>query len=396
MAKSDARKPPDATVRRLRRAQRSGEGRTVLGVVGPQAHSVQRPRPRLGAVGLEIEGPVPLPGEYRHGTTGFRYWAMAEALERVAVLWRAVLEGAWPWGPGQRLHVVLAPGTGREAVVERGRILVGGAAPPGAAMRALGHAVLDRLRPALWDVAAAGVAGFHAGFADAAAVLAALEVPGGAEGLALARDQAGTGFGRAFADVLEGLAQGGPGLRPMGARVAAERGARLLAEAVRRAAVAPDFIAEVATEMVLAATVQEGPWLSLKLRTLFARHGLLPRNPVLEGYDPHEADDGTEVVHGDHPLPWVATDAAAALGWDRPLLLCPASQPPWLADDRHAFAPVAVARECTRALAAQGMIEQPRIGHRQRRAPCGHRLPTHRLVDDGRVLRLVRERFVVG
>ena len=57
------------------------------------ATPVKRPRPNLAALGLAIEGPVPLPGEYRAGTAGFRYWATAEALERVAALWRDDVAG---------------------------------------------------------------------------------------------------------------------------------------------------------------------------------------------------------------------------------------------------------------------------------------------------------------
>jgi hypothetical protein len=366
------------------RALPSGGGRTVLGLAGPLAAPIRRPRPHLAAQGLEIEGPVPIPGEYPAGTAGFRYWAVAEALERGAALWRAAAEFPWAWAGGGRLRVQLAGGT--DAVCERGRLRLGAGAPQATVMRALGHAVLDGLRPALWHVAASEVAGFHTGFADAAAMLAALDVSGIEDGLA----QASTPFGRVFAEVLAVLAAA---RRRPDPRLLALRGARLLADATRRAPVAPDFTAQVAAEMALAAAVQEGPLVALQLRDLFARHGLLARSPVLEAYDPHLAEDGTELPLPAYPLPWVATDAAA-LGLDLPLLLCPATQPPLMAPAADAPAPVAAAHGFAQRLFASGMVEKPRIGRLQRRAPGTNALATHLLQDDGRTLRLVRERFV--
>lgn len=389
--------PPSAFPPRAipRGALPSGGGRTVLGV-GPLAAPVRRPRPLLSAVGIAIAGPVPLPGEYRPGTAGFRYWAMAEALERVAALWHVAAEFPWSWPGTGKLHVHLAGGASPGAVYERGRLLLGGTAAPAAAMRALGHAVLDGVRPALWHTAAPAVATFHEGFADAAALLAALLLPGEADALALARAQATTPFGDAMAEVVTVLAQAAQASRrkPDPMRLALGS-ARLLAEAVRRATIAPDFPAQVAAEMALAATLHEGPLVALQLRDLFARHGLLPRSPVLEGHDPHAADDGTELPRPADMLPWVATDAAS-LGLDRPLLLCPASQPPLQAGPEETPAPIAAARAFAQSLAISGLVERPRIGRLQRRAPGTHPSATHRLIDDGRVLRLERQRFVVG
>ena len=367
----------------------SGGGRTVLGLAGPLAAPVRRPRPHLAAQGLEIEGPVPIPGEYRPGSAGFRYWAVAEALERGAALWRAAAEFPWAWAGGGRLRVQLTGGT--DAVCERGRLRLGAGAPHAAVMRALGHALLDGVRPALWHVAAPDVAGFHAGFADAVAMLATLELSGTADVV----PQAATPFSRAFAEVLVVLAQASPAAarRRPDPRLLALRGARLLADAARRAPVAADFTAQVAAEMALAATVQEGPLVALQLRDLFARHSLLARSPALEAYDPHLADDGTELPLPACTLPWVATDAAT-LGLDLPLLLCPATQPPLVAPAADAPAPVAAAHGFAQRLFTYGMVEKPRIGRLQRRAPGTNALATHLLLDDGRTLRLVRERFV--
>ena len=373
----------------------AGGGRTVLGV-GPLAAPVRRPRPLLSAVGITIAGPVPLPGEYRPGTPGFRYWAMAEALERVAALWRVAAEFPWSWHGTAQLQVILAAGAAPTAACERARVVLGGTAAPGAAMRALGHAVLDGLRPALWHTAAPEVETFHAGFADAAAMLAALLLPGAADPVPLARAQATTPFGAAMAEVVAIFAHAAQASkRTPDPIMLALCSARLLAEAVRRAAITPDFPAQVAAEMALAATMQHGPLVALQLRDLFARHALLPRSPVLEGHDPHAADDGTELPLPPDRLPWVATDAAA-LGLGLPLLLCPASQPPLQAGPTEPPAPIAAARAFAHSLAVCGLIERPRIGRLQRRAPGTPRLATHRLIDDGRVLRLERQRFLVA
>jgi hypothetical protein len=374
------------------RAMPSGGGHTVLGLAGPRAIPVRRPRPHLAAQGLSIEGPVPLPGEYRRGTAGFRYWAMAEALERVAALWRAAADFPWAWEEAGRLTVHLIGGAAPQAVYERGRLLVGGTASPSAAMRALGHGVLDALRPELWHVAAEEVGALHAGFADAAAMLATMAMPGEED----ASRHATTRFGATMAEVLAVLARTAPpGRRPPDTALLALRGARLMVEAVRRVAVTPDIMAQLAAELALAANQMEGPLVALQLRDLFARHGLLPRSPALEGHDPHAADDGTELPVPAHPLPWVATDAAS-LGLDRPLLLRPAVQPPLVASGADTPAPIAAARDFACSLSISGLVERPRIGRLQRRAPGTPALPTHRLEDDGRVLRLVRERFVVA
>ena len=378
-----------------RGAMPTGGGHTVL-APGPLAALVRRPRPHLAAQGLAIEGPVPLPGEYRRGTHGFRYWAMAEALERVAALWRMAADFPWAWQGTGRLQLHLLPGAAPHAVHERGRLLLGGTAAPATAMRALGHAVLDAIRPALWHIAAPQVAAFHEGFADAAAMLAMLTMPAEADGVALARQQATTAFGTVMAEVLAVLAHTGPAARRRpDAPLLALRGARLLVAAARRAAITPDFLAQAAAELALCATLHEGPLVALQLRDLFAHHALLPRSPALEGHDPHAADDGTELPLPADTLPWVATDAAS-LGLDRPLLLRPASQPPLQAGSAEAPAPIAAARAHAVSLSVRGLVERPRIGRLQRRAPGTHALATHLMEDDGRVLRLVRQRFVVA
>ena len=163
---------------------------------------------------------------------------------------------------------------------------------------------------------------------------------------------------------------------------------------------APNLLSQFAAELAVATAVREGPALAAKLRGLFATHGLLARTPALDRYDPHEAEDGTEIPPDRHPSTWVAVDAP---GLALPLLLCPASQQPRLFAAAPAAdgtpeeppAPLTEARRYADALTRKGLVEQPRIGRAQRSVPGTNPCATHLLVDDGRTLRLVRQRMVV-
>jgi hypothetical protein len=170
--------------------------------------------------------------------------------------------------------------------------------------------------------------------------------------------------------------------------------ARLMVTAARRAAVAPDLMAQFAGELAVAAAVQEGPDFATRLRDLLGREGLIARNPVLERFDPHEAEDGTEIPAAAHPLPWVAVDMPG-LGLALPLLLRPASQPPRLFAPPPAERPAPLIEAWHHALdlIASGLAERPRVGRAQRSAAGTDRRATHLLVDDGRTLRLVRQRL---
>ena len=347
-------------------------GRTVLAWTAPPVALARRPRPNLAAHSLSIDGPMPLPGEYPARTAGFRYWATAEALGRAAGLWRAALGGDLDWAGAGVLRVHLGGTLERAAYARAGLRLP--VAAPALAARAIGVAVLDALRPELWDIAAAEADAIHHAFAEATAQMIA--------GVRAATD----GFPAVFAGLLAALAPAhGPG--------AHDAAARLMLSAAWRAAVAPDLMAQFAAELAVAAAVQEGPALAVLLRDLLAAHGLLARSPVLDRFDPHEAEDGTEIPLARHPLPWVAV---AAPGLALPLLLRPASQPPrLLAAPETAPAPLAEAWRHARGLLDSGMAEAPRVGRGQRSAPGTNRWASHLLVDDGRTLRLVRQRVVI-
>jgi hypothetical protein len=392
-------------------APSGARGATVLAWHDAAAGTLlRRRRPLLGAAGLAIMGPTPLPAEHRPGTSGFRYWSVADAVARAATPWRAAADWHWP-GSGT-LAIRLGSAQGR-CVYDRDAIHLAGPDPSDAACRALGHAVLAAVRPALWNAAADEVAAFHHIFADITATLAALQLPERRADVL----RAGTAC---LADTLARLVDAPRPSSFMSAmlgmiailfsaafvrgrsadaalELAADKAARLIATALRRVAVVPNFLAQMASELAIAAAVQEAPVVALRLRDLFARGMLLPRSPATDSLDPYEAEDGTE-LHPSHPalLPWVAIDGAF-LGLDRPLLLQPASQTPALAvaadgtgeDPPH---PVTAARDFVAHPFARNLVELPCVSRRRRAPPPP--TATHRLVEDGQFLRLERLRFL--
>ena len=137
---------------------------------------IKRPVPRLGAtpLALAITGPAVPAKRYRLGTREFRYWAAAEALRRGADFWGALLPRSTRWQPGRTLRVTLDAGVDLNAYYDRrglsffhdtvGRTTVYSGESPDVVCHELGHAVLDALRPELWDAMSVEVAAFHESF----------------------------------------------------------------------------------------------------------------------------------------------------------------------------------------------------------------------------------------
>lgn len=389
-----------------------GRGAEVLAWRDPEAGTtLRRPRPRPAAMGLAIEGPTPLPGAHPPGSGGFGYWATAEALVRAVSVWRAAIDWPWHWPRAGTLPVRLESATFPAAGYGREGIFLRRTGMPVPACRAIGHAVLDALCPALWDAAATEAATLHNAFADITAVLASLEIPEcragvlnpGAEPIATGlRALCGYPSSPLTAPLLELIAllfrsSSGRGRSADAALcLASGKAARAIATAVRRMAVAPNILAQAASELAIATMEAEAPAVALGLRETFAQAGLLPRSPTLDRLNPYEAEDGTERVPLRPALSWIMLDATC-LGLDRPLLVQPAAQTPLLAlardgsgnDPAH---PVAEARRFALALFAQGRVEPLATGRRpvRRRSASA----THRLVDEGVALRLCRLRFL--
>jgi hypothetical protein len=153
-------------------------------------HPIPRPVPKLTAAPLpiSIRGKAPAARRQDIGTPGFRYWANAEALSRAAQFWGATLPSGTKWyrSNGARLPVHLDEDVDLNAFYDRHGLhffhgtangtTVYSAESPDVACHELGHAVLDALKPQLWDAMSVEVAAFHESFGDMSAMLAALQL----------------------------------------------------------------------------------------------------------------------------------------------------------------------------------------------------------------------------
>jgi len=133
-----------------------------------------------------IQGTRPLPDIYATDTPQFRYWAAAEALRRAADLWGPLTGRGWY--AGKTLPVVLDAAFDLNAYYTRdslrfchGPTAAGGTVwsgeSPDIVCHELGHAILDSIRPELWDATSHEAAAFHESFGDISAILSALQLP---------------------------------------------------------------------------------------------------------------------------------------------------------------------------------------------------------------------------
>jgi len=157
--------------------------------VPPAVPPELRPAPDLSIAPLRMRidvSPAPAPGAYQPGTPEFRYWAAAEALERGAAFWRQCLPEGTTWQPGEELSVLLDEGVDFNAFYDRralnffhgtaaGRTVFSGESPD-IVCHEQGHAVLDALRPELFDAGSIEAAAFHEAYADICAILAGLQL----------------------------------------------------------------------------------------------------------------------------------------------------------------------------------------------------------------------------
>ena len=146
-----------------------------------------------GPWGFRVEGKVPEPRAYAPDTPEFLHWQLAAALDRGKRLWTARLPGAGAWIPGPVLPAVPVAGRDLNAFYDRkalrffrdvdektGAVVQSGESPD-IATHEQGHAVLDAIRPDLWDAPHFEVAAFHEAFGDLAAIFVALAEPAVAE-----------------------------------------------------------------------------------------------------------------------------------------------------------------------------------------------------------------------
>jgi hypothetical protein len=149
---------------------------------------IEEPVPTLqqGPLAVDIAGPKIPAGKYRTHTQDFRFWTAAEALRRASTFWSTVVPSGTSWEPGPTLVANLDAGEELNAYYDRkglsffhkriGQRMVYSGESPDVVTHELGHAVLDSIKPELWDAASDEAAAFHEGFADCSALLSALQL----------------------------------------------------------------------------------------------------------------------------------------------------------------------------------------------------------------------------
>lgn len=142
-----------------------------------------------GPWSFRVTGKAPKPGSYAADTPEFLYWQLSSSLDRGKRLWAERLPGAGEWIPGPVLPAIPNAGTDLNAYYDRkalnffqdtdaktGRLVEAGESTD-VVTHEQGHAVLDSLRPDLWDAPHFEVAAFHEAFGDLSAISVALATP---------------------------------------------------------------------------------------------------------------------------------------------------------------------------------------------------------------------------
>jgi hypothetical protein len=158
----------------------------------PEAYTIRVPIPELDTspLAIRIVEEAPLPAIYVPGTREFRYWTAAAALGRAVDYWRNLLPGVTDWEVGPVLTVRLDAGEGLDAYYTRdedqkglsffhktihGQTIYSGESSDMICCM-LGYAILDTIRPDLWDMASDEISAFYASFADISAILSNLQL----------------------------------------------------------------------------------------------------------------------------------------------------------------------------------------------------------------------------
>jgi hypothetical protein len=154
--------------------------------------NVVAPNESVSPLPFKIKGAAPKPQVYGAGTSEFRYFAAASALRRTADFWGGIVTAKTTWQVGKNLPVELNSGVDLNAFYTRGG---GGDTPglhffhesvknheyfsgesPDVVCHEMGHAVLDAIRPQLFNAHFIEAAAFHESFGDMSALLSALQV----------------------------------------------------------------------------------------------------------------------------------------------------------------------------------------------------------------------------
>jgi hypothetical protein len=165
-----------------------GDPKTVPALTPIQ---VPAPNPAAKPLPFKITGKAPTAQVYAPGTREFLYWANASALRRTADFWSGILPSGTNWevgavlpvdiDSGEDLNAFYTRGDGQDAPglhffhqAEGGRVFYSGESPD-VACHEMGHAVLDSIRPQLFDAQTIEAAAFHESFGDMSALLSCLQ-----------------------------------------------------------------------------------------------------------------------------------------------------------------------------------------------------------------------------
>ncbi len=155
---------------------------------GGQLIQIEAPELNSTSLPTSIQNPStpPVAKIYSAGTPEFRYWATAACLSRASTYWSSQLPGV-SWQVGHVLPVDLYYGRDLNAYYDRvglrffqdnvGTRTVYSCESPDIVCHEQGHAVLDSIKPQLWNAASIEVAAFHESFGDMSALLCALQIP---------------------------------------------------------------------------------------------------------------------------------------------------------------------------------------------------------------------------
>jgi hypothetical protein len=142
---------------------------------------------------IQIIDPQPDPDIYQPSTPEFRYWDADSALDRAINFWGPLLPSGTQWSTDQQpMQVNLDEGEDFNAFYARdsglnffhGQVdnvappmMVFSGASPDVSCHELGHAILDAVKPELFNAMSMEVAAFHEGFGDISAMLSKLQLP---------------------------------------------------------------------------------------------------------------------------------------------------------------------------------------------------------------------------
>jgi hypothetical protein len=153
---------------------------------------IDEPSDTQALLQTQIIGQQPDPEVYQPSTAEFRYWDTNAALDRAIDFWGPLLPSGTQWSTDQQpLQVNLDEGEDFNAFYARQSglnffhgqvdnvappVTVFSCASPDVSCHELGHAILDAVKPELFNAMSLEVAAFHEGFADVSAMLSKLQL----------------------------------------------------------------------------------------------------------------------------------------------------------------------------------------------------------------------------